>query len=246
MRKPLLAAAALLAAAWTSPLPARYYPGYGYSPGFNYYSGIAGYPGVYPPGWYNPYVSPYIVQPVDPAAYGYGLGEARRGLADVIRSEGEAALNLTEAAIAFEHARNLAVDNHVKEVTTRHELQKLGRAVRQEHFAEVRERREKYLANKVSGQPPRLGPNDLNHATGKIIWPVALTRPDFDAFRQELEELFLVRAYTKTDVSQDIYETTRALQEHLKDYASVFSVNDYMHARKFLESLAQEGQYAVK
>ena len=242
MSKPLVAAVALLAAAWTCPASAQSIwlpPGTGYPPAL-------GYPEVYPPGWYDPYGVPYAVPPIDPAAYGYGLGEARRGLADVIRSEGEAARSLSEAAIAAEHARNLAVENHVKEVAARLELQKLGRAARQEYYAEQRARREKYLVNKVSGLPPRLGPNDIHHATGKIIWPVALTRDEFDAFRQELEELFLVRAYTKSDVSRDIYDAARALKDELKRYAADVPVNDYMHARKFLESLALEGQYAVK
>ena len=177
----------------------------------------------------------------------YGYGNYGTGLGDVIRSQGEYNLNTSEAMINYEDARSKYIDNSVKWTQAYHERQRMGKAAQEEKYAAERAARNRYLASKQSGAPPRLTPSQLDPTSGKIYWPSELTGPEYSVERKQLEELFLLRAHTgaTSENSKQIYEAARVMQDKLKAQIRDLLPNDYLEARKFLESMSWEAQYSA-
>jgi hypothetical protein len=187
--------------------------------------------------------------------YGYGYGRfggftsnpvegARYGLADVIRARGEAAESTTRAMSNYEDARSKYIDNQKKWTETYWERKRLGQAELKKDHDRKRAARERYLAQKGSGAPPRLSPTELDPSTGKIYWPETLMGNEYAAARQALDELFVLGAHTGSlrQYSADIAEQSRVMQDELKKHIRDMPANDYIAARNFLESLGYEGR----
>ncbi len=194
--------------------------------------------------WYRPPV----------AGYGYGYGGysstpiegARRGMADVIRAQGEAAVNVTQGMINYEDARSKYIDNKMKWTETYWARKRLGESEIRADYDKKYDAIRRHLATKESGAPPRMTPSQVDPATGKIYWPTALEASVYDTNREKLEELFLLRAHTSRtpDLAAEISNTASEMQDQLKSNIRGMDANEYISARKFLESLAHEGRYA--
>jgi len=199
--------------------------------------------------WYRP-VPRYGMGYGGWGGYGYGTtpaGDAARGYADVIRSQGEYNLNTSAAAINYQEARSKYIDNKLKWQQTYFEIKRLGKENRDAYWAEQREARDKYLASNPQSGPPRMSPSQLDPSTGKLYWPTALQGPEFAASRDKLDELMVLRAHTSSTTSNamEIRDVARNMQALLKTQIRDMLPNQYLEARKFLESLAFEGQYAL-
>jgi hypothetical protein len=175
---------------------------------------------------------------------------AGHAIADMIRSEGVYNQMSTAAMINFEQARGKYIENQ-RQWTDVYLLKR--RALDAEHARSVesaRARNAKYLDDQAahpSHLPPRLFSGQLDSSTGKIAWPSALRRDVFAAPRQEMEALLASRARTgsTSELSEAIYRQTRYLHEELRQYIREIVFQEYMDARKFLDSLALEGLYPV-
>lgn len=188
------------------------------------------------PGWYRGY-----------PGYGYGGGYGYgTGYGDVIRSAGAYNLATSEALINEQEATSQYIDNSVKWVQAYHQIKRIGKEARNQEYAEQRATRDKWLAAKPSGAPPRLLSSQLDPSTGKIYWPAALETEPFANQRKQLEELYVLRAHTgvTAELAENIRDTARAMQENLKADIRTLPPNMYLDARKFLDSLGWEGQFA--
>ena len=197
--------------------------------GRGWYRGGVGY-GSY--GGYGGYAS----NPVEGARY---------GLADVIRASGEAAESTTRAMGNYEDARSKYIDNKMKWTETYWQRKRLGESERRKDYDAKRKSRDAYLAKKGSGYPPRLTTSELDPSTGKIYWPQALLDDAYSEYREQLDEIFVLGAHTGSlsQHGQQIHELSRAMQDELKKHIRSLQANDYIHARKFLESLAFEPRH---
>lgn len=200
--------------------------------------------------WYRPGV----------AAAGYGvyggwgggfsstaLEGAQRGMADVIRAEGEANESDARAAIDYEEARSRYMDNKNKWTETYLQRKRMGEVDRKRRHSEIRESRERYLTHKRSQEPARLSTSQLDPATGEIQWPEILMGDDFTKYRVQLDEYFRLRTHTSAsaDLTGDIHSTARKMQKILKKYVRELSAHDYIAARKFLDRLIREGHAQI-
>ena len=91
-----------------------------------------------------------------------------------------------------------------------------------------------------SSVPARLEASAFNQQTGKIAWPKALLDTQFNAKRTEIEKLAAMRAHTtgKPETVKKIKAATVEMTSMLKSNVTKMPANDYMQARKFLDSLA--------
>lgn len=192
----------------------------------------------------------YAGVPYPYGRYGYRFTSnpiegARYGMAEVIRARGQAYEARARGMINYEEARSKYLDNRKKWTETYWELKRMGEAERRKEFEETRARQEAYLAAKGSSYPPRLSPSELDPTTGKIYWPEPLTADIYAELREELEELFVLRAYTGSSrrYGAEIHEKARAMQGLLKEQIRSMPTGEYIAARNFLESLAFEGRY---
>ncbi|QGJ71164.1 Hypothetical protein PBC10988_28670 [Planctomycetales bacterium 10988] len=199
-------------------------PPYSYAPPYNpgYYGGYGGYR-------------------ASTAGEGYA-----RGMASLIQSAGEANLLNSQAAINREAARSDYIDNRQKWTSTYFEMRKMNRAYRAEERGPAPSQ-EAVVRWAQVGVPDRLSASDLDPLTGQIDWPRALMTEPFDGYRNVVEDLYEERAQSGVATGQlyyDIQQVMAQMIDMLKANLDQYPTNDYIEAKKFLESLAYEAQFS--
>jgi hypothetical protein len=193
------------------------------------------YPPYVPPPYYGGYAYPVQTStPIEGIAH---------GLADVIRSIGDANLSNSTAAINLGEARRREIENRKQWTETYFAMREINRQNREAERDRHRSNAEDWTRHAQAGKPKQLGNNDLDAVTGAIRWPILLTAKDFELQRARLEKLFADRAYHGVvnaeefqAISQLTQEMVAGLKEHIQDYPA----QQYIAAKKFLESLAYE------
>jgi len=197
--------------------------------------------------WSSAAQAQIAVGPVVGGGYwGGGVGTAEssaaHGYADMIRSQGYYNLTTAEGMVHAEKARSLYIQN--KNEAFRSYL--AGKEQRTAVDAQKRERgRHSAEALNVAAKselPKVLGTDTLDPETGRITWPTVLLDSRYAAKRTELEHLFELRAKTSGGPNSQtkIRVAAGELTEMLKADITKIKLpsNDYMKARKFLDSLS--------
>jgi hypothetical protein len=184
-----------------------------------------------------------------PFGYGggyYGGGYSpvegyQRGMADVIRSSGQAAESYSHARINNEEARSKYLDNKLKWTEIYWERKRLGEAELAKDYAKDRDRREKWMAANRDRKPETLPPGQYDKQTGSLEWPDALQGAIYADYRKQIEEEMEMQATTGTSSnSTKIRNLAREMQSVLKDHIRDMSPNEYIAARKFLDRLVTQ------
>ena len=166
---------------------------------------------------------------------------AARGFADVVRSAGAANLMNSEAAKNYEDARKKYIENRLQATETFFEM----RRVNTESRAAQRPRplsTEQYVRLARQQAPSRLSVSQFDPLSGTISWPGILRDAQFKTERETIEKLFVERARGVATNSLEIDEAIRALSDRLRPEAQSANANDFIQARKFVESLAHEAR----
>lgn len=168
------------------------------------------------------------------------------GMAQVIRSQGYANLQNSEAAKNWEDAKTKEIDNREKWTNTYFQMRKDNRAARaEERGPPITQEQAIRLAH--TRAPPRLTTTQLDPVTGHITYPLVLTDSVYEPYRENVDRLFAERASSGGSVSYDQFEEIQqavndfadALKQHVDKYAA----GDYGSARTFLTSLAHEARF---
>ena len=85
--------------------------------------------------------------------------------------------------------------------------------------------------------PDALTSTQLDPLTGSINWPAVLRAPAYEAARTRVERLFQDRAAGSLNFS-DVQQAVRDFQEQLRQDIDRMPANEYVAARRFLDSLA--------
>jgi len=171
---------------------------------------------------------------------GTAESSAAHGYADLVRSEGYYNLLSAQGMVHAEQARAEYIKNNNEAFRS----YLAGKEQRSAVDAQKRERnRHTVEALNIAAKsdvPQPLGPDALDPATGKIYWPKALLDSHYTAKRTELEHLFELRAKTSGGPSSQtkIQVAAGELTTILKSNITKMSANEYMKARKFLDSLS--------
>jgi hypothetical protein len=166
-------------------------------------------------------------------------GDYFRGLSHVIRAEGEYNALTARGMIDYETARSQFMANSKAWVDTYYELREQNEARRAARLARERHSPETLAAAARLAIPKPLSSESLDPLTGRIEWPEALKAAKYNRPRERLEQLLEIRATISASAAgkQEIVERAREMIETLKDDIREMPVNDYIAARKFLDSL---------
>lgn len=193
-------------------------------------------------------------QPIQPPAnsgyYGGGYpvythastaGESyARGMADVVRSQGQANLNNSAAAINYSIARSNQIKNREAWTSTYFQMRDENRRAR---AAERRPRAtmEDLVRYAQAGKPKPLSPSELDVVSGAVRWPMVLQVDTFADGRAELEKIFASRASSGTMGFSDymkVRQVTTAMLADLQKHVRDIPPQEYLAAKQFLQSLA--------
>jgi len=157
----------------------------------------------------------------------------QRGYADIVRSYGMANLLNGQAAVQVEQARKAYIENQLKATQTYFEIRRYN--------AEARHRTplslEQYVRLARDQAPEPLTATQLDPLTGTVSWPAPLRLPAYEAFRRRIDRLFQDRA-TGYIVYGEVQQAVQDFEAQLKADLMKFPPDDYIVAKKFLESLA--------
>lgn len=160
----------------------------------------------------------------------------QRGAADVIRSQGMANLMNAQAAGQFEQARSQYLDNRLKATQTYFEMRRYNTEARQAARATPLSL-EQYVRLARDQAPDPLTATQLDSLTGNINWPALLRQAEYQTLRERLDKLFQDRANGYVNFSE-IQQACQDFNAQLKANLTKYTPNDYISAKKFLDSLA--------
>jgi hypothetical protein len=183
------------------------------------------------------------ISPVAVSGWGGGQtaeGAYLQGAASVIQAEGLYNVNTAQAMIEYEQARGMYLTNRKKATENYYAGKELHQAVEAQKRERNKTSPEALALAAQSSVPARLEASAFNQQTGKIAWPKALLDTQFNAKRTEIEKLAAMRAHTtgKPETVKKIKAATVEMTSMLKSNITKMPANDYMQARKFLDSLA--------
>jgi len=177
--------------------------------------------------------------------YGYygggtAAGNYMNGMSNVIRAEGQYNLLTSMEGVNNEEARSRYLDNKKKWQENYLQGQEQRQKMQAENFARSRHSSEALAAAASSGVPKMLSPDALDPVSGHITWPEVLLADEYGDSRKELDQLFELRAKTThtAGTGERIRAATAKLSEMLRKNIQNIPANEYIAARKFLDSLA--------
>jgi hypothetical protein len=166
---------------------------------------------------------------------------ASRGMADVIRSQGDYNVNTSQAAINMTQAQRSEIENRQKWTETYFEMRRTNKAY-QDSLKKPRDP-EAMVRYAAAGKPKRLSANEFDAVSGAIRWPDSLQVDQYAQERRELDALFAERAskgaVTKREREQ-VKSLTEAMIERLQQDIDALRPQDYVDSKQFLVSLAYE------
>lgn len=181
--------------------------------------------------------------------YGYfsstaGEGYAR-GAAAVIDAAGQYNLNTSEAAINYEQAYRMSLENSVTNAETFFAKRRINESYRESK--EGPPVSQEALAQRArQGVPARLSTEQFEPTFGTLFWPAAFDDSRFSADRTQLDRLMANRdaqAGVGSQHYRDVLETTDALKAELQTKIDDMSPTEYVQAKKFLNSVAYEARF---
>ena len=171
---------------------------------------------------------------------------AAYGMSDVIRSQGYANLQNSEAAKNWEGAKILEIQNRDLWTNTYFDMRRNNREARKTEAGPA-VTHDQAIRFAKSAAPPRLPSSQLDPVTGHIEYPLVLTDREYSAYRTDLDKLFADRAASGGSLQyedfQKIQGTVNKFIEALKVNVERYSAGDYGKARTFLDSLAHESKF---
>jgi hypothetical protein len=160
----------------------------------------------------------------------------QRGHADVVRSYGMANLLNSQAANQIEQARKAYIENRLKATQTYFEMRRYNDEARRAERGSPLSM-EQYVRLARDQAPEPLSATQLDPLTGIVAWPATLRAPHYEPFRRRLDRLFQDRA-TGYVVYGEIQAAIQEFADQLKLEIDRIPANDYVAAKKFLDSLA--------
>ncbi len=174
-----------------------------------------------------------------------GEGYAR-GMADVIRSRGQAAYMDSAAAVNMTVADRNALHNQLVRTKTFFEMRRVNREARAAENPQKPRSKEYWIRLAQEGKPRRLSPGELNTVTGVVAWPTVLQGGAYAKDRAVVQQLFAKRAATSVLSLEEREEVDHAIQRMTKRFNSqirAIPTDLFVASQQFLKSLAYEVRF---
>ncbi len=168
---------------------------------------------------------------------------AQRGFADVVRSSGMAALQASQAEVNLQQANSQAIANDRSAVQDYIDTSRMIA----EYRASVRPKPatpEQMFRWAHHDAPRALSTYEYDPLSGSINWPLALLDPAYNQYRDVAQQFFRERVQSPQRIKFEDFQQMQELTENwlsaLQSNITKYKPNDYIRARKFIESLAAE------
>jgi hypothetical protein len=174
-------------------------------------------------------------------------GSYLSGSAALAEGLGKYNYDSARAARQMEDATHQAIENRLMAQRSYYEARALNKA---QWLAEHPRSPPEQLAQiNQSRLPGRLAASDLDPTWGSIRWPAVLERPEFETMRKQFDDIFAHRSEEQFGVGSAVYRRTRSLAHDMRalldeQYTSM-SPMEWIHAMRFIESLAYETRFAA-
>jgi len=182
------------------------------------------------------------------------VGESyARGVADVVRSQGEYNLMTSQALINAATARRQDLENDLRSTQVFFERRAINRQQRFGDYPEraarnaeraARDAQTKMIRYGQAGRPRRLTYRELNPLTGQITWPLFLRGSDYAQPRQTIDAIMHARAMQEGALSleqfQALMDATDAMNTILGGKIREKNSTDFINTRNFLNRLVYE------
>ncbi len=172
---------------------------------------------------------------------------AAAGYADIVRSAGAYNLMTSEAYKNLEDARKKYIDNRLLWTQTYFEMRRINDEYRRAGYERDKRSQEDFIRYAQMAAPKRFSSSQLDPITGYLAWPRLLTAAAFADLRRDLDRLFADRAGNKGAIGEENYglilKRADQMQERLRGQIKQVPTDDYIEARRFLESLAYEARF---
>jgi hypothetical protein len=197
--------------------------------------------------------SPYARQPaIDAYMQGYAAiakasADWLSARADMIKAYSEANINNAKAIQTLEQTRTVALDNELKKATNYYEKRKLHDAYHSlsENAKPTPEELMRYSKDAAPERPTNY---QVEPVRGTIRWPGLFQRDEFLETRVQLDYLFAQRKAGDCGLGSEncrqIKEATEKMLDQLRDLIDDLSPAEYMAARRFVDTLAYEAEFA--
>jgi hypothetical protein len=181
---------------------------------------------------------------------GFGQGRwwgsvgCRSGVSNLIQAAGYYNLNTSQAAINYETARSMNLENQLKRTQTFFEMRRINAASQQaEKRRGMTSEEAWHYAHLLSPKP--LTATELDPVTGKIHWPMTLQDPRYDKYRDQIDHFFVLRATSYGGNFENVVQYQQVIQSFLvdlKDNIEEYRSDEYVGAKNFLNSLGFEAK----
>ena len=174
---------------------------------------------------------------------GTAASAALMGTAAVLRAQGMANLQNSQAAINWEKAKTMEIENRLRWTETYFKMRQVN------HAMQLAERGPAITAEQAiklahDALPSRLRGNELDPVTGRIVYPTVLQDPRYDTLRVDVDAFFRRRAEAHGSVDfndlQEIETILDLLHGELRSNATGYAAGEYGHAATFIERLKRE------
>lgn len=170
---------------------------------------------------------------------GTAAGNYFMGMAQVIRAEGEYNAMTSQGMINYEEARSKYIDNINRWTQAYFQMREANDSYQRQKFERNKHSRETLAMAAAAELPPPLSSSDVDPVSGRINWPEPLLEPEYADLRNDLEQVFALRATTgrSTGTAARIREDARQLVDALRGNIETMSANEFVAARKFVDAL---------
>jgi GNAT superfamily N-acetyltransferase len=173
------------------------------------------------------------------------------GMAAYMQALGQYNYNTSLALREAQEARRAWLENNLEAEQKYFEM----RRINQENWLAQHPRlTSEQVANiEQSRLPKRLTASELDPTWGVIQWPAVLRRPEFEQYRVSLQDLFAHRREQNSGIGTETYNEVQQLTRQMREVLNrevptnehqVMTQMEWIHAARFLESLAYEARFA--
>lgn len=186
--------------------------------------------------WGWPYGGYYASTPGEGAAM---------GMAALVTSSGMATLMGSKAAVNVQEAGSLYIDNTVKATQAYIDRQRMLASYQASLRKPPPSAEQLYRMSQI-GLPKSLAADQLDPVTGDIVWPLVLRDGPFESYRENTQKFFHEAVASPQTFTYAAYDQLREASDEclaqLKSRIKNYRPNDYIQAKKFVESLTYAAQ----
>jgi ElaB/YqjD/DUF883 family membrane-anchored ribosome-binding protein len=170
--------------------------------------------------------------------------------AAMLKAQAERNLARAKAAESLHKTRSLALDNDMKAANAFYQKKSAYENYQSLQKKRGRGTNEDYYRYSQMDVPERPAGYELEPVRGRIQWPPVLKQQEYVEARVQLDSLFAQRSQSSNAATAEIYGQVQSqveqLRSDLKDNIDQISPAEYVAAKRFLDGLSYEAQFAPK